>query len=518
MTAARLPTAIASALALGAVVASCAPTPVRPVDAADGGAPADAAVASAIDAAPTKPDVGTGTLPDLDAGTPVVDSGLVIDAGAPVDAGPMPDGGRTSDVTTCASGAIAFTSTANGGVTARTTHYEVATDTDVATAEELARLLEAAYGSLRYAFGDDPAQNGAGPLRVRVYRTSSALATALAASDGGAPSAPGGAYDSSRKTVLVALQSTRFATRAVLLREAARQFQQLQARFANPRMPSWYAEGLVESLARHDWDGNCVRLGVSPLLTADDFPRAALAETTAASFRLAPLIGSASADAGAADGGALTATRPMSLAIVRFLQQTDRNEWRGGFASYGPRIEASSLVDFNAVVGDPAAMQSPLIAFLQSQQEPFAIVGEDWEHVAPNAFFGVAASSRLGAAILKRTGPTQLDVTVRPDAPANFSAGVVTSFRDPTSFTAVLVSGNGVVAEARLEGNSVAFTSLGDATALVAGAARISARYTPTTATVSVNGTSFVRSLSAPSRVGFVVWGSRARFGDIAYR
>jgi hypothetical protein len=164
-------------------------------------------------------------------------------------------------------------------------------------------------------------------------------------------------------------------------------------------------------------------------------------------------------------------------------------------------------------------MQSPLVASLQAQQEPFMIVAEEWEHASPSAFFGRASSSKLGAAILKRTGPAQLEANVRPDAPASFSAGVTTSYRGADSFTAVVVSGNGVVAEARVEGTNVTFTSLGDARALGSdGTARITASYSSNLVTVVINGRSFPRTLTAPPRLGFVVWGSRVRFGDVAFR
>jgi hypothetical protein len=96
---------------------------------------------------------------------------------------------------------------------------------------------------------------------------------------------------------------------------------------------------------------------------------------------------------------------------------------------------------------------------------------------------------------------------------------VLTSFRDAASFNAVIVSGNGVVAEARVEGGSVTFTSLGDVGALDAnGTMRIVVTYAPSTASVTINGKTFTRVLGAPPRIGFVVWGSRVRFGDLTYR
>jgi hypothetical protein len=463
--------------------------------------------------------VGAGPLPSLDAGAPVVDAGYVLDAGTAADTGPVPDGAVPSDLTTCASGSIGFMPNALGGHTARTAHYDLTSALDLATTAEYARLLEAAYGSLRVAFGDDPIRNGTGPLKVQLFASREGLVAALAGTDAGAAPASGALYAPTTKTVYATVQSGRFATRALLLREVARQFQQLQQRFTNPALPGWYADGLVDGLARHDWDGNCVRLGILPNVTADDYPRAAIQETTVASFKLGAILG-ASADAGlASDAGLVAASRPMGWSIVRFLSATDRPEWRAGFARYRGLVEASPAVNFADTVGDPSAMQSPLVVLLQGQQEPFLLVAEEWEHVASNAFFGNAASSKLGATIVKRAGLTQLETNVRPDAPLTFSAGVVTSYRDANAFHAVLVSGNGVVAEARVEGGTVTFTSLGDAPALGAGGvARITASYSPSSVTVTINGQPFPRALSAPPRPGFVVWGSRVRFGDIVLR
>jgi hypothetical protein len=519
MNAVRLSLAIASLVGLAGSFVACAPTPVRPVQ-PDGGDADGVDAASPPADASVVPDVGAGPLPSLDAGAPVIDSGFVLDAGTAADADPPPDGAAPADVTTCASGSIGFASNAFGGQTARSTHYELATAFDVATSAEYALLLEAAYESFRHAFGDDPLRNGTGPLKVQLFATREALAAALAATDAGAPPASGALYAPTTKTVYVVVQSSRFATRSALLREAARQFQNLQQRFTNPVLPSWYAEGLVEYLARHDWDGNCVRLGVLPNVTADDAPRAAIQETTVASFKLTSILGQAT-DGGAApaDAGLVTATRPMSWSIVRFLSLTDRPEWRSNFARYRGLIESSPTTSFASTVGDPSAMQSPLVGFLQAQQEPFFLVAEEWEHVAPNAFFGSAGSSKLGATVVKRSGVTQLETTVRPDSPATFSAGVITSYRDAASFTAVLISGNGVVAEARVDGENVTFTSLGDAPALGAGGtAHMTATYATGSAVVTINGQAFPRVLTATSRAGFVVWGSRVRFGDIVYR
>jgi len=135
-----------------------------------------------------------------------------------------------------------------------TEHYALLAETDRAEAEELGRVLEAAWPQLEAFFGAAPDLDGDERLPVRFFATKESFAAGLRA-DGIAPPASGGYYHPPNRTAWLWRQPTIYNTRCLLLHEVTHQFHFL-ARTGNRSLPqNWYVEGLAEHLGRHEWDG-----------------------------------------------------------------------------------------------------------------------------------------------------------------------------------------------------------------------------------------------------------------------
>ncbi len=291
-----------------------------------------------------------------------------------------------------------------------TEHYSLSFALEAEEAVQMARMAEAAYAAMADYFQAEPT---ALPLQAGWYADFESFRAAIEADGTSAPEA-GGYYWPGTNTAYMYSQPNVYFSRMLFLHELAHQFHFL-SRTGNQSRDSWYVEGVAEYLSRHDWDGECLRLGRLPTLTWEDAPAQALAEGT--------LSFSGSGDL----------SRPWAWATYRYLQQEQPAAFDAFRAAYDadPGAALSEHVDVAATV---QAVQ----AWLPQQQEPMTPVFYEWIHITDGVVHG---ESPYFSMALAKQGER---FTVSHDAPVG-SAGVVAGYDDSSNYSAWLVDPAGGV-------------------------------------------------------------------------
>jgi hypothetical protein len=289
-----------------------------------------------------------------------------------------------------------------------TEHYRLYFETDEAEALQMARFAEAAFDAMAEYFDATPTDL---PMEADWYADFTAFQAAIVADGTSAPSS-GGYYWPGTKTAYMYTQPTIYFTRMLFLHELVHQFHYL-ARTENTGRDGWYVEGLAEVLSRHDWDGECLRLGRLPMLTWEDYPASALSEGQY-SFE-----------------GTGDLSRPWAWATVRYLnaeQPADFDAFRDAYDADGSVLLAD-YVDIDETV---AAVE----AWVVGEQEPMTPVFLDWIHITDGVVAGTGPY--LSMAVAKSEG----DFAVSHDAPEGY-AGVVAGYDDSSNYVAWLVGADG---------------------------------------------------------------------------
>jgi hypothetical protein len=414
----------------------------------------------------------------------------------------------------CAPAAVAVSPAPDGAFTVTTAHYELYAEVPPDRAAELGRLLEAAFPAFEAWFQAAPP--GAGLLQVKLYATEDAWAAGLGADGIAAPSEAGGYYSSTTKTAYLYVQGNPAYTRSLLLHEATHQFHEL-ARTRGRRLPFWYVEGHAEHLSRHDWDGRCVRLGTTPLLSWEDLPALALTESRSRGIDVPAVV-----------SGAEPPTRAAAWALFRYLDTGPRHD---AFRAFRDRVDAPGGADpgqaFAALVADPATLSAPLAAWLPGAAEPMRPVFTEWISVGPRAVTG-ESPGYFSMALLKRPAA---HFEARYDAPraAAFAVGLVLGYEDDQTYEAILVSSDGRLRTFTVAAGDVVWRDAGTAPADAvtmgtsppnpAGSGFLSVDFARGTARITVNGVVTTRALTAlPAAAGLAVSDATVTFHDLAWR
>jgi hypothetical protein len=333
-----------------------------------------------------------------------------------------------------------------GELIAETAHFRLIVRGDAvdeAEATTLAHLAESAREAWAQQFGAEPAE--AGPFEAVLTPDYDAFAASILADGDNAPTEAGGFYSPVSGRAYWFVQPTVFYTRALMLHELTHQTH-YATRASRRSMPFWYVEGVAEHLARHDWDGRCVTLGVRPLIEQEDFLAVALTELPGADEL-----------AGWVDDDAFP-SRAAVMAWWRYLDRyapvtADFQAWRtdadGGDALY------TSLPD----VIELAPLAEGYAAWLADHQSPLSPVFIEWLPLGTDRIDGFAELS--SAARLK--GPAPDAFTVTHAAPTGDGlAGVMVSYDDPAHQVLVMVNADGDVRTLTFNGDDVLWADLGE--------------------------------------------------------
>ncbi len=309
--------------------------------------------------------------------------------------------------------------TASGAVfVATTTHITVYAETTEADASELAMLLEATSSALSVWF-----ERPAPTQRVRWFKDQAAY-LAGAAADGVTAQGSSGYYNSATKLANGFPASNRYSSESVAVHESVHQFHAL-TRTADSKLPDWYREAHADLLSDHEWDGKCVQLGVTPILSNLDYP----------SQVTSPL------DIEGIIKGTKVATRADAWAIFRFL---DSGDYHDGFRAYRNSVDAGGAVAlFDRFLPPPAKIAGQFAAWLPTVQEPMTPIFRGWSPRGPHAV-DVHSPERMTLAMLKASLP-HFEAKFRTPASGPWRAGVVVSFGSTKRFSAVLHGRDGSV-------------------------------------------------------------------------
>jgi hypothetical protein len=334
-----------------------------------------------------------------------------------------------------------------GELIAETEHYRLIVRDDAvdeAEATTLAHIAEAARDAWSDHFGETPPSEA--KFEAILTPTYEAFAASIQADGDNAPPEAGGFWSPVSGRAYWFVQPTVFYTRVLMLHELTHQIH-FATRDSRRSMPFWYVEGVAEHLARHDWDGACVSLGVRPLIEQEDFLAAALTDLPAGGDTLAAWV---------ADDA--FPSRAAVMAWWRYLDQAapvvdDFRAWRSD--ADGGDVLYTSLPE----TVDIAPLADGYADWLARHQSPLSPVFIEWLPLGPDRIDGVAELS--SAARLKGPPPDQLSVTHA--APIGDAlAGVMVSHDDPAHQVLVMVNAAGDVRTLTFNGEDVRWADLGE--------------------------------------------------------
>jgi hypothetical protein len=380
------------------------------------------------------------------------------------------------------------------GFEATTTHYDLYAETTSADATDMARLLEASGAAFASWFERaQPTQK----LKVKYFADQAAFVAGLAADGVQAPAEAGGYFATSTQTAYLFKQGNPYYSHVLLVHEATHQFHFL-TRLQMPSPPFWYTEGHAEYLSRHDWDGQCVRLGVMSLLSWEDLPSDALAE---GSIDVAGII-----------GGTTTATRADAWAIFRYL---DTGSYRAAFQTYRDAMDANTSPSFASLVAPPASLSAPIESWLPTAQEPMTPIFTEWVHVSSTAV-DVDTPGVFSLAIVKSTTPTHLQAKFTVPQSGKYDVGVVISYTDSTHYVGVVHGNDGVVRTFTANGSAI-WNNVGTAPAPSGGQESISVDFSGGQAHVVFNGTTITVAAASP-HTGLAANDTTGHFTDVSWQ
>lgn len=309
-----------------------------------------------------------------------------------------------------------------------TEHYriEIGGSWSQAEAEELGRLAEASWFAFEDYF-EGPAVAADGERLDVVLSDTVGDWEAEIAGDGlDVPTGAGGYFHTATQRAYLYRQPTVYYTRVLLLHEMAHQYHYLGRETS--ASAGWYVEGVAEYLGRHDWDDNCIRLGVVPLATLEDLPASALRRWDEGVALDDVVI------------GLQNIGRPLSMAVYRFLEMDESLD--ADFASFRSAMDdgvSDEGAEFESIVGSLDDREDDFDAWLRREQTPLHPVYLEWLHVDPTTIVGFA-NGVVSLARLKNAPAEYSQIIV-----AGGEAGAVVEFDDGNHYTAVLVNSNGAV-------------------------------------------------------------------------
>ena len=432
-----------------------------------------------------------------DAGAGADGSGDVSlkETGAP-DVTPIPDAGVDAGPIApafCTSETPAVVATGSG-FTATTAHYELYAETSNPEATDMARLLEASVAAFESWFARPAPLPSGQRMKVKYYKDLGAWTAGLAADGISAPADAGGYFAPSTKTAYLYAQGNPYYSHVLLVHEATHQFHHL-ARIQGPALPFWYMEGHAEYLSRHDWDGSCVRLGVTSLLSWEDLPSKA-----------------ATPDVAAIVSGSSTPSRADAWALFRWL---DTGPLKAKFRDYRDALDATGTADFGALVADPITLGPTIAAWLPTAQEPMKPVFTQWIHVGPQAV--LVDTPVVFSLALVKTSVTHFEAKLEVPASNKWTAGAIVAYGDSTHYLGVVQGADGVVRMFTANGGAI-WADLGPAPLPANKLEAVSVDFAGGKATVTFNGKAFIVTSPQPARAGLAASDTTAKFVDVSWK
>ncbi len=389
-------------------------------------------------------------------------------------------------------------------VEVRTEHYRLAAEVPPDVAEEMGRVLEAAWPRFAEFFGRAPDLEEGERLPVRFFAAKEGFDAALREA-GARPPAAGGLYWPPVRTAFLWRQPTLYNTRTLLLHETSHQFHFL-ARTRNRAPPAgWYVEGLAEMLGRHRWDGKTLVVGVIPTLSLTDFPAKALARFTDPGFDLARAVRRGGED------------RVTAWALVSYLTRGEGGRLRRRFEKLAAKLDrglGSADALFRAF-GRPEKLKARVAAWLAAHQEPWTIVFNEWEGIGPGRFEGVAPPPIVSACRPKED-VIRLSAVLEVPREGRWTGGLLLHHESGEEYTTGMVDQAGRVRVARrragrweiLASRSIARPAPGGDLSLAAGRSGGKVTFRA--------GGETIGSFALPgSRLGLALQGCRLRFHDV---
>ncbi|MHC5037287.1 MAG: hypothetical protein ACYTHM_08240 [Planctomycetota bacterium] len=130
-------------------------------------------------------------------------------------------------------------------------HYKLFWEGSAEKAEEMSRVLEAAWEEFRKFFGTAPKLKKGERLLVRFFQKRAGWEAGIRKDGTNPPRSGGGYYWPPTKTAYLYRQPMRYYTRCLFIHEVAHQFHYLSRTGNRDPRVGWYTEGVVEHLAWH---------------------------------------------------------------------------------------------------------------------------------------------------------------------------------------------------------------------------------------------------------------------------
>ncbi|MHC5010734.1 MAG: hypothetical protein ACYTG6_07240 [Planctomycetota bacterium] len=321
----------------------------------------------------------------------------------------------------------------DGPVEVETAHYHLYAETSPAEAEEMGRVLEAAWTGFRAHFDAKPDLARDDKLVVRFAATREGWDRAIRADGATPPARGGGYYWPASRTAYLYRQPTRYFTRVLLVHEACHQFHYL-ARTGN-RNPTanWYTEGIAEYLSWHTWDGEVLTLGVLPAVSLKDYAASAFGTVAGDAFDLEAFV-----------EGEAVAERALCWSLFRYLATGKDGEPISGFRRFCRRMDrgARPLPVFQRAFGRVADVRKRYVAWLEREQQPWAQVFNQWEGVGEGRMRGMAG---VVSVCRLKADAASLATCLEPPDEGPWKAGLLLHYVDPADYTVALVRPDGTL-------------------------------------------------------------------------
>lgn len=320
-----------------------------------------------------------------------------------------------------------------------TEHYTLHTEATPAEAQEMGRVLEAAWNGFKKYFGKKPRLKKGEKLVVRHFLTREPWAKAIAA-DGATPPAAGGYYWPTSRTAYLYRQPTKYYSRVLLLHEAAHQYHYLARTDNKEPTVYWYTEGVAEYLSWHNWDGRKLELGVVPTVSLKDYAAAALAEATGDGFDFQSIV----------DGTNEAPGRAVSWALYRWLATGGKKgKPLPKFDTYRRKMDKGNKPGslFRKMFGQPKAVQPDFVDWLRKNQQPWEQVFNEWMGLGPNTLRGF---SRTRSVCRLKIPVNVLEATMVIEGKAKgWRGGMMLHYENPKNFSMAVIDWAGFVHVAR---------------------------------------------------------------------